>query len=112
MSLIFIRLLQHLWIFLISEPFARHFSRGNLSSSHRASDSNTIATSETKKSSQWRNFMSKPLFLVHFFLGFGLLAIAFKQLRRKNAHPSQSPELIAKNWEVMLITYMLENLFN
>jgi len=34
-------------------------------------------------------------------LGLGFLAIAFKQFRRKNTHPSQSPELIAKEWELL-----------
>ena len=49
--------------------------------------------------SKWRRLW-KPFLWLQLTFGLGFLAIAFKQLRRKNTHPSQSPELIAKDWEV------------
>nr|CAG4636987.1 EOG090X05NI [Ceriodaphnia reticulata]SVE72915.1 EOG090X05NI [Ceriodaphnia reticulata] len=53
------------------------------------------------KSSRWRRYVLKPFVFVQFFFGIGLLAMALQQFRRKNKHPSQSPELIAKDWEIL-----------
>jgi hypothetical protein len=60
----------------------------------------TTAAFKGAKNSRWRRFIVKPFVYVQFFFGIGLLALAFQQFRRKNAHPDQSPELIAKDWEV------------
>jgi hypothetical protein len=72
---------------------------------------NTIATTTAAtaafkgaKSSRWRRFVLKPFVYVQFFFGIGLLALAFQQFRRKNTHPEQSPELIAKDWEVNILS--------
>jgi hypothetical protein len=42
----------------------------------------------------------KPFVYAPFFFGIGLFALLFQQYRRKNTHPEQSPQLIAKDWEV------------
>nr|CAG4649308.1 EOG090X05NI [Scapholeberis mucronata]SVE93597.1 EOG090X05NI [Scapholeberis mucronata] len=91
-------------------PFARPFFRRSVSSSGGTTETNvksTVATASAAtasykgvKNSRWRRYVLKPFVFVQFFLGFGLLAIAFQQFRRKNTHPSQSPELIAKDWEI------------
>nr|CAG4646237.1 EOG090X05NI [Macrothrix elegans] len=86
-------------------PFSRPFFRRALTSSTAGSASgpepNPNNTLEKVKTSKWRRFVVKPFLLVQFFFGLGLLAIAFKQFKRKNTHPAQSPELIAKDWEVL-----------
>lgn len=92
-------------------PFARPFFRRSVSSNGVPGDvdaKTTVATTgvaataayKGTKNSRWRRFVLKPFVFVQFFFGIGLLAIALKQFRRKNKHPSQSPELIAKDWEV------------
>ena len=88
--------------------FTRPFFRRSVSSSSTGGDAktaiaNTTATAAAfkgSKSSRWRRFVLKPFVFVQFFFGIGLLAMALQQFRRKNKHPSQSPELIAKDWEV------------
>ncbi|KAK4036760.1 hypothetical protein OUZ56_028798 [Daphnia magna] len=91
-------------------PLTRPIFRRSVSSS--AGESNDVkataasamaATTAFKgaKSSRWRRFVLKPFVFVQFFFGIGLLAIALKQFRRKNTHPAQSPELIAKDWEIL-----------
>jgi len=100
--------------YYIVGPFVQPFFRRNVTSSSSGSSEspvnnniNNVVTSSVaaagfkgSKNSRWRRFVVKPLFFVQFFLGIGLLAMALKQFRRKNKHPEQSPELIAKDWEV------------
>lgn len=92
-------------------PFTRPFFRRSVSTTGGSSDANTKTTTVSAaaaataaykgtKNSRWRRFVLKPFVFVQFFFGIGLLAIALKQFRRKNKHPAQSPELIAKDWEV------------
>ena len=88
--------------------FTRPFFRRSVSSSSTGGDAKTTvantaaaaAAFKGAKSSRWRRFVLKPFVFVQFFFGIGLLAMALQQFRRKNKHPSQSPELIAKDWEV------------
>nr|CAG4641672.1 EOG090X05NI [Eurycercus lamellatus] len=104
-------------LYLPHGPFARPFFRRSVTSSSGSSECGTntptttssvtsasaggTATYKAVKSSRWRRLVVKPFLFVQFVLGFGLLAIALKQFRRKNKHPEQSPELIAKDWEVL-----------
>lgn len=92
----------------ISGQLTRPIFRRSVSSSAGESNDAKVASAMTAtaafkgaKSSRWRRFVLKPFIFVQFFFGIGLLAIALKQFRRKNTHPAQSPELIAKDWEVI-----------
>ncbi|XP_046631499.1 phosphatidylserine decarboxylase proenzyme, mitochondrial-like isoform X1 [Daphnia pulicaria] len=92
-------------------PLTRSIFRRSVSSSSTgesgdvkttiAATAATTAAFKGAKNSRWRRFIVKPFVYVQFFFGIGLLALAFQQFRRKNAHPDQSPELIAKDWEVL-----------
>jgi hypothetical protein len=82
-------------------PSLRPYFLRSVSSSSGSTDagSSSLNQSQALSPSKWKRLW-KPFLLMQLTLGLGFLAIAFKQFRRKNTHPSQSPELIAKEWEV------------
>lgn len=87
-------------LFVASVPLVRSFSVRGSGTDGAPTDANANETKSINQHSKWRRLW-KPFLWLQLTFGLGFLAIAFKQLRRKNTHPSQSPELIAKDWEVL-----------
>nr|CAG4638431.1 EOG090X05NI [Cyclestheria hislopi] len=89
-------------LYLKQGNLSRPFFFRNATFSTNAKDANANHTTHLKvhNNSKWRRLW-KPFFWLQVTFGFGLLAIALKQLRRKYTNPAQSPELIAKDWELL-----------
>ena len=97
---------------LLRPLFHRNVTCSSSTSSIRSSstDANANTTnSSTLNNSRWKRLW-KPFIWLQFTFGLGFLAIALKNYRRQKTHPSQSPELIVKDWEVSLIDFLLEAL--
>jgi len=63
-------------------------------------NANTTNSSTPLNHSRWRRLW-RPFIWLQFTFGLGFLAIVLKNYKRQKTHPSQSPELIVKDWEIL-----------
>ena len=72
-------------------------------------NANTTNSSTPLNHSRWRRLW-RPFIWLQFTFGLGFLAIVLKNYKRQKTHPSQSPELIVKDWEVNSSRFLFDAL--